>query len=147
MQMGGYVEYDSNNSGGRWWLTDEDWKALEAAGWKVQWHWFSVDYDKTSSERIGDDGMPVLVRKPESGGKFSWDNAKEGDRFLGALAAKAYRAGLSLRDAADEWERITHGNATDPGCPCCGKPHSFTEYDAEGSYVRSGPETSYSASW
>lgn len=32
-----YVEYDSNNSGGSWWLKDSHWRALEAAGWKVQW--------------------------------------------------------------------------------------------------------------
>jgi hypothetical protein len=31
------VEYSSNNSGGNWWLSDEDWKALENAGWNVQW--------------------------------------------------------------------------------------------------------------
>lgn len=31
------VVYASNNSGGTWWLTDEDWKALEEAGWKVHW--------------------------------------------------------------------------------------------------------------
>ena len=32
-----YVEYITNNSGGSWWLSDDDWKALEAAGWKVEW--------------------------------------------------------------------------------------------------------------
>ena len=31
------VRYSSNNSGGKWWLSDEDWKALEAAGWDVKW--------------------------------------------------------------------------------------------------------------
>jgi hypothetical protein len=31
------LEYSSNNSGGSWWLDDEDWKKLEAAGWKVNW--------------------------------------------------------------------------------------------------------------
>ncbi len=31
------VEYSSNNSGGSWWLSDEDWKALEEAGWVVEW--------------------------------------------------------------------------------------------------------------
>lgn len=31
------VEYTSNNSGGRWRLTDQNWKDLEAAGWEVQW--------------------------------------------------------------------------------------------------------------
>ena len=32
-----YVEYHSNNSGGSFWLSDSDWRALEAAGWKVNW--------------------------------------------------------------------------------------------------------------
>ena len=32
-----YVEYDSNNSVGSWRLNDEDWKALEQAGWVVEW--------------------------------------------------------------------------------------------------------------
>ena len=31
------ITYSSNNSGGSWWLSDEDWKNLEAAGWKVAW--------------------------------------------------------------------------------------------------------------
>lgn len=31
------VTYDSNNSGGHWWLKDDDWKALEKAGWVVHW--------------------------------------------------------------------------------------------------------------
>ena len=35
-----YVEYNANNSGGSWWLSDGDWKALEAAGWKVKWYRF-----------------------------------------------------------------------------------------------------------
>lgn len=29
--------YDSNNSGGSWWLKDEDWVSLEDAGWIVHW--------------------------------------------------------------------------------------------------------------
>ena len=32
-----YVEYSSNNSGGSWWLTDQNWLDLETAGWKVRW--------------------------------------------------------------------------------------------------------------
>lgn len=32
------VEYSSNNSGGHWWLSDEDWLALEQAGWVVEWY-------------------------------------------------------------------------------------------------------------
>lgn len=140
----GFVEYDSNNSGGSWWLSDEDWKALEAAGWKVRWHWMTEDYN---DEELGDDGLPKLIRKPEEGGKFSWDNAKEGDRFLGALAMKAWRHGLSMLQAADEWEKITGKSSTDAGCACCGQPHRFTEYDDKGEYVKSGPDTHYGASW
>lgn len=32
------LEYDSSNSGGRWWLSDEDWRKLAAAGWAVKWY-------------------------------------------------------------------------------------------------------------
>ena len=31
------VRYRSNNSGGSWWLSDKDWKALEKDGWVVEW--------------------------------------------------------------------------------------------------------------
>lgn len=31
------LEYTSNNSGGSWWLSDDDWLALEKAGWTVNW--------------------------------------------------------------------------------------------------------------
>jgi hypothetical protein len=114
------VEYSSNNSGGSWWLKDEDWKALEAAGWEVDW--FANQEQKFC--------------KPDENG-----------RWLGALATSATRRGLSLRDAAEEWERITGESATDAGCACCGQPHSFTEYDDNDKYVTSGPNTSYSAGW
>lgn len=33
----GLLSYSANNSGGYWWLQDEHWKKLEAAGWKVEW--------------------------------------------------------------------------------------------------------------
>jgi hypothetical protein len=52
-----------------------------------------------------------------------------------------------MRDAAEEWERITGLDATDAGCVCCGQPHTFTEYDDAGEYVCSGPSTSYEAHW
>jgi len=31
------INYHANNSGGGWWLKDEDWKHLEKAGWHVEW--------------------------------------------------------------------------------------------------------------
>lgn len=35
--MENIVRYKANNSGGSWWLADEDWRALEKAGWTVEW--------------------------------------------------------------------------------------------------------------
>lgn len=119
----GYVEYSSNNSGGHWWLKDEDWKALEKAGWEVDWY-------KESPKK----GKKSLFDYPDG-------------RFLGALASHATRRGLGLRAAADEFESVTGACATDAGCSCCGPPHHFSEYDAEGNYLRSGPETHYTADW
>jgi hypothetical protein len=31
------IVYSSNNSGGSFWLKDEDWQKLEDAGWTVEW--------------------------------------------------------------------------------------------------------------
>ena len=114
------VEYSSNNSGGRWWLTDDDWYNLEKAGWKVDW-------------------AKNIAQK--------YFKADENGRWLGALAKSATRHGLDLIEAKDEWERVTRKSSTEPGCPCCGQPHSFTEYDDNGKYVRSGPDIDYVASW
>lgn len=108
---GPYVEYSSNNSGGDWWLTDEDWKALETAGWEVEWF-----ADRTDP----------FLKKPYPDG-----------RFLGALASHAKRYGVSLRPAIAEWEDITGSYSNDLGCSCCGTPHSFSEHDAEGNSIDS----------
>lgn len=140
-----YVEYDSNNSGGHWWLRDEHWKSLEKAGWKVQWADLVQVYE--SNETVLDaDGTPLLrknedrIFKPTLGEDGQW-------RWLGALATKAYRAGLPLREAAEEWERVTGLDSTDAGCACCGQPHTFTEYSDAGQFVSSGPSASYEAHW
>jgi hypothetical protein len=96
------IKYSSNNSGGSWWLNDKQWLALEAAGWKVRW--------------IKDDTSGV--------------HAREGtiiERWLGALATTAFREGLSLEEAIEEWERVTGEGAAEEGCACCGRPHYFEE--------------------
>lgn len=101
------VEYSSNNSGGRWWLTDQNWRDLEAAGWNVKW------------------------AANEKGGFLKAD--KEG-RWLGALAMEASRDGVSLGTAIREWERVTRLNANALGCSCCGTPHNFELYGDNGEY-------------
>lgn len=45
------VHYDSNNSGGSWWLSENDWHNLESAGWKVEWreaNWLNCLASKAS---------------------------------------------------------------------------------------------------
>ena len=96
------VEYVSNNSGGRWWLTDEHWHALAAAGWTVDWY-----KDKESS----------IFGK--------------GERWLGALASRARKEFETPGDAVREFERLTGRDTTDDGCNCCGPPHSFSWGDGD----------------
>lgn len=91
------VDYDSNNSGGSWWLDDYDWYALEQAGWVVHW------------KARGEDA----------------DRLEPGGRWLGALATEAHRAGLTLEEAIAEFEEVTGQDAYAHGCSCCGPPHNF----------------------
>lgn len=142
-----YVEYRSNNSGGHWWLKDDDWFALEKAGWKVAWVRLENAYTDDGDYQRDPDGTPKLVPAGQGNSRYPSLASREDDRWLGALAKSAFKVGAtSVREAADEWEAITHQSATEAGCPCCGQPHNFTLY-RDGKYVESGPHTSYSASW
>ena len=130
-----YVEYNSNNSGGHWWLDDNQWRALEAAGWKVAWYRLEHLYNEEGSHVIDDDGTPKLVPIRQGNYPFGLfvQRGSDGEyRFFGGLAQKAYRSGATLKDAVAEWEMITGISSTSDGCPCCGRPHSFTQYDDGG---------------
>ena len=102
-----YVKYSSNNSNGQWWLNDDDWRALEAAGWDV--HWFAQYESQLGIDAAG--------------------------RFLGALANIAERHGVSLSEAIAEWEHITGQDSAELGCRCCGMPHFFVQYNEDGTYA------------
>lgn len=96
------LEYSSNNSGGSWWLKDKDWKALEDAGWVVEWY----------AEEKQFNGKPY----PDG-------------RFIGALASRAHKfveSKTAATEAVEEWESVTGQNATSQGCNCCGRPHYFS---------------------
>lgn len=94
-------EFSHNNSGGRWWLKDSDWKALEKAGWKVDW----------------------VAKQKRRAGVFKAD--KDG-RWLGALASSASKKFATLKDAIEEWERVTGLDFFAEGCNCCGSPFSMS---------------------
>lgn len=141
-----YVEYSSNNSGGSWWLSDQNWKDLEAAGWKVEWATLEHLWTDNGDYVREPDGTPKLVPVGQGNSKYGSRVDKDG-RYLGALAKKAHKIGCdSIREAAAEWERITGQCATDAGCACCGQPHTFTLY-RDGKWVDSGPDASYEARW
>ena len=36
-ELENFTIYDTNNSGGSWWLNEEDWMRLEKAGWIIEW--------------------------------------------------------------------------------------------------------------
>lgn len=102
------VTYDSNNSGGFWWLSDSDWDALAEAGWNV--HWGGRQHVKDALAPVEDTGQ----------------------RYLGARAVSAAKKFERPEDAIEEFERVTGQDASDEGCNCCGNPHSFDYEDAEG---------------
>lgn len=98
MSSGTRFTYDSNNSGGGWWLDDKDWFALELAGWRV--HWVAL--------------RPDTIPGMDANG-----------RWLGALATKATKDFPSEEMCIEEWQTITGQNPNDEGCHCCGPPHYF----------------------
>lgn len=50
------IEYSSNNSGGSWWLTEDDWLNLENAGWEVDWV-KDINYYKGQTTFLGSTAM------------------------------------------------------------------------------------------
>lgn len=94
--------YQSNNSGGSWWLSDDDWRNLEKAGWRVQWGGDNDDYTGRLCETA--------------------EQAEE-YRRLGALAKKATGDFDSEEEAIESFEKATGQTYTDEGCSCCGEPH------------------------
>lgn len=54
------VSYSSNNSGGRWWLNDDNWRDLEAAGWIVRWI-REVEYYEGAERLLGALAMEAFL--------------------------------------------------------------------------------------
>lgn len=120
--------YQTNNSGGHWWLSKEDWDALEKAGWNVHWTQdkaFGKDAHKTPS--CYSDDPDELLRKVEP----------KGPVYLGAWATSCAKRVESVDAGIAEFERVANQCAADEGCNCCGSPHSF-------SYVAENGERHYS---
>lgn len=66
------ITYDSNNSGGSWWLTENDWKKLEEAGWKVEWK----DWSGSGPTRATREGLSMEEAISEFE-RITGENARE----------------------------------------------------------------------
>jgi hypothetical protein len=117
------VVYDSNNSGGSWWLTYDNWLALEEAGWNVHW-----------IQPKGGSSFPGPGRSLET-----YDNPlqpqtrhDESINWLGCRAESAAKEFETPEEGIKEWEKVTGQNAGAYGCSCCGPPHNFEYTDEDG---------------
>ncbi len=132
------VKYNSNNSGGDWWLKDEDWYNLEKVGWKVDW--YANEKPSPSCEYCEGTGKITskgLEKMTLGGTKFLGRRCflcmhGKDNRRLGALATKAEKEFSTIQAAIEEFEKITGQSATDEGCNCCGPPHTFEWHDEKG---------------
>ena len=139
------LEYRSNNSGGSWWLSDDDWRALEKAGWIVHWVHERDDPSHTHAEEDG-----VLSRLSHHHGYTDplVPARPNGERYLRALAVSAAKECEDVAATVQEWATITGQDPSAVGCNCCGEPHSFSYRDAEGGYHYSSAEvTATELSW
>lgn len=157
----GILDYEANNSGGRWWLKDADWKALEDAGWTVHWICRTQrdhsDVGGSKEARMIDSGRhysddPTDMLRPMPLGD-RWPDVKDntdeviaratsyeeavamreqyGD-YLGALAVSCAKAGKDPNALIGEFASITGIDPGDQGCNCCGPPHDFTWHAPDG---------------
>lgn len=127
--MKGLIEYRANNSGGRWWLSEKNWKALEGAGWIVHWIHDPDDPSHAHSEEPD-------RRLPGSHHHGFTDPlvpaAWNGEEWLGTPAKSAAKECDDPQAAVSEWAEVTGKDASAEGCNCCGAPHSFEYTDAKG---------------
>jgi hypothetical protein len=128
------VEYSSNNSGGSWWLTGEDWATLEREGWTV--NWLGKNYCNSKYYWQGHYNpkiCPTEADCPGHRGAESYEEAlASGKEWLGSLARdatielKAYSEELAEGLAEMFWqEALPKQDPRAEGCNCCGQPHNF----------------------
>ena len=132
------IDYRANNSGGHWWVKDDQWRALEAAGWDVVWGGLYFCNSKFSFDKkppgksypCNEPHSPSSEEEVKQGcpGHRKYDTADEvkGDRYLGAIATSAYFECDSMKEALQSFEKVTGMSVSEEGCNCCGPPHSFS---------------------
>lgn len=105
-------EYSSNNSGGSWWLSKEEWLSLEKAGWVVKWG--DGDFIWKNGSYVRDEnGIPTFEVN---------DNL-----WLGAHAKYAFLLAETEEEAIESFNKHSGNDYYDTGCECCGEPHNISD--------------------
>lgn len=140
----GLLRYSANNSGGSFWLTTENWQALEKAGWVVHWIHNIDDGDHTHQEEHSKSWGFHDHSYLDSLVPAVWS----GEDWLGTPAKSAIKVTDNPDSDITEFESLTGMNADSIGCTCCGPPHSFSFEDDNGSvqYLDSQP-VDYERNW
>lgn len=128
----GIVKYRSNNSGGSWWLTTEDWKKLHDAGWVVHWVHDPDDPSHSHSTKGWEPASPFPHTHGYDDEHKLTRVVPSGETWLDALARSCAKETDDPDKAVREWEKIVGQSANVEGCPCCGPPHEFSYYDDRG---------------
>ena len=134
-QMSGILVYDSNNSGGSWWLSKKDYDTLEEKGWIVHWlHDITQDHGDYEGKGDEKNDPHAWARSPFGRdhnhhfglGSVQMLPAKWNEKlWLGAAATSAAKRFETPESGVREWEELTEQSAKGEGCNCCGPPHSF----------------------
>ena len=139
-----YVKYTSNNSGGGWWLNDQNWIDLERSGWLVVWGEITFCCKEprartaffTAPKRL----CAGTLALGQCYGHATYQSYEEivmhGSRYLGALATVAYYRCFDLDEGIVAWRAVTGQYPDAEGCTCCGEPHLFTR-----EYIFGDPRT------
>jgi len=110
-------ELQENNSGGDWWLTEQDYKNLFAAGWKLP-----KDWDKPSYE-----------------GDEPWEPFCGGAPVPHGWRRSTYIRASSIGEAIRSFETATGRSFYERGCSCCGAPFAISRVGKTFEY-RSGDD-------
>jgi hypothetical protein len=111
-------EFDENNSGGSWWLGKKEYDNLLANGWEYEASEYDLEHGYDKKGMFGDDEVP-----------YGWRHS----------LTKSFN---SMREAIEDWEKLTGQDFFDPGCACCGAPFSMSakgEYESGGSVQKPRP--------
>ncbi len=112
--------FEENNSGGHWWLKREDYDKLLANGWTCN------------------------IPDTDPRAKKPWH---EGDDVLYGERKYTSKEFSTIKDAVEDWQRITGRNFWEQGCNCCGAPYEIHDANYKEYITGNHAKTQISPPW